>query len=51
MERTQNTSPNKPRKQLFKKKKGKQNTKAKVTSFAASFYAQYGEMMSKLSHE
>lgn len=45
------TTIQKPRKTLFKKRDKKTIAKAKVTKFASSFYAQYGEVMSRLSHE
>ncbi len=42
---------NKTRKSAFKKKTKKGAVKVKVVKFASEFYAQYGDMMSKLSHE
>jgi|GEM_PF-3245406 len=39
------------RKPVFKRKTKKEAVKVRVEKFASSFYAKYGEMMSKLSHE
>jgi hypothetical protein len=51
MQTSTTISSNTPRKIPFKKKDKKAAQKAKVVKFASAFYARYGSMMSKLSHE
>jgi hypothetical protein len=51
MQKNTSSSQHKRRKSLFKKRNKRTTEKAKIEKFASSFYAQYGEMMSKLSHE
>jgi ribosomal protein S20 len=44
-----------PKKKAFsnnsKKKKNRRDVKSRTRTFAKEFYATYGDMMSKLSHE
>lgn len=51
MQRFSTISANTARKNSLKKRDKKAAQKAKIVRFASSFYARYGEMMSKLSHE
>jgi hypothetical protein len=48
---TKVSSRNVSKKKLFKKRDKRAAVKTKVDRFASSFYAQYGEIMSRLSHE